>query len=114
MAKSQIKSQKRITRYGEVFTAEHEVNAMLDMIGEDVYKADRIVLEPACGSGNFLVETLKRRLKRIKEYEPDIKQYYIRSIKAVSSLYGIDILDDNVQECQNRLLQLWKKIQNNI
>ena len=58
----QIKSRQRVTDHGEVFTAEREVNAMLDLVKQETERIDSTFLEPACGTGNFLVEILRRKL----------------------------------------------------
>ena len=60
--KGQVKSKKRVADHGEVFTAEREVNAMLDLVKQETERIDSRFLEPACGDGNFLTEVLKRKL----------------------------------------------------
>ena len=62
----QIKSKKRVAADGEVFTAEREVNAMLDLVKQETERVDRRFLEPACGDGNFLAEILRRKLKEVR------------------------------------------------
>lgn len=100
---TQVKSRERVTEHGEVFTAEREVKAMCDMINDECMRPESTFLEPACGDGNFLEEILKRKLSAIKN-DPD---YVRKSLIALSSLYGIDILDDNVRSCQKRLYAMW-------
>ena len=56
----QLKSKSRVADHGEVFTAEREVNAMLDLVKQETERIDSRFLEPACGTGNFLVEVLRR------------------------------------------------------
>lgn len=101
----QIKSRSRVADHGEVFTSEREVNAMLDMVIQETERIDSRFLEPACGNGNFLAAVLKRKLliveKRYRRNQIDYENY---AILAISSVYGIDILDDNVKECRHRLL----------
>ena len=108
--KNQINSKKRVTDHGEVFTSEREVNAMLNMVKQETERIDSRFLEPACGTGNFLVEVLKRKLevveKRYKNNQPEFEQY---AIVATSSVYGIDILKDNVKRCCNRLYKYFDK-----
>ena len=58
----QIKSKKRVSEHGEVFTNEREVNAMLDLVKDETLRIDSRFLEPACGDGNFLIEILRRKL----------------------------------------------------
>ena len=62
----QIKSRQRVTDHGEVFTAEREVNAMLDLVKQETERIDSTLLEPACGTGNFLVEILRRKLAVVR------------------------------------------------
>ena len=67
----QIKSKQRVADHGEVFTAEREVNAMLDLVKQETERIDSTFLEPACGDGNFLAEILRRKLAVVKrEYYP--------------------------------------------
>lgn len=105
---SQIKSKKRVTDHGEVFTAEREVNSMLDLVKQETERIDSRFLEPACGTGNFLVEVLKRKLEIVKNrYSKNQLEYERYAILALSSIYGVDILDDNVQLCRERLLEIF-------
>ena len=60
----QVKSKERVTNHGEVFTNKREVNAMLDLVKQETERIDARFLEPACGTGNFLVEILERKLKQ--------------------------------------------------
>ncbi|MBT4338652.1 MAG: N-6 DNA methylase [Bacteroidetes bacterium] len=103
----QVKSKKRIADHGEVFTPEREVNAMLDLVKQETERIDSRFLEPACGTGNFLVEILKRKLTVVESrYKKNQLEYERYTIIAISSVYGIDILEDNVVECRNRLFQI--------
>ena len=107
--KQQIKSKERVADHGEVFTAEREVNAMHDLVKQETERIESRFLEPACGTGNFLVEILRRKLdvvkKRYRSSRPEYEKY---SVLAVSSIYGVDLLADNVQECQERLFDIWR------
>ena len=106
----QIKSKERVAEHGEVFTNEREVNAMLDLVKEETERIDSRFLEPACGNGNFLAATLERKLKVVKKrYGKHNQDYEKYSVVAVSSLYGVDIMADNVEECQIRLFEIWNK-----
>lgn len=108
--KKQVKSRERVVERGEVFTAEREVKAMLDLVNKECERIDSCFLEPACGDGNFLVEILKRKLAIVKsKYKEDPFEYEKNTVLAVCSLYGIDIMLDNVQECQKRLFSVWDK-----
>jgi len=77
---------------------------MLDLVKSETERIDSRFLEPACGTGNFLIEILERKLAVVeKRYGKSQLDYERYSILAASSIYGIDILEDNVQECRNRL-----------
>ena len=100
MAERQIKSRKRVAERGEVFTAEREVNAMLDLVKQETERIDSRFLEPACGTGNFLVEILRRKLEVIRrQYQKQLGELELQTTIALSSIYGIDIMKDNVEEC---------------
>lgn len=107
MDERQIKSRQRVAERGEVFTAEREVNAMLDLVKQETERIDSRFLEPACGTGNFLVEILRRKLDVIwRQYQKQVPQVQLQSVIAVSSIYGIDIMMDNVEECRLRLFEM--------
>ena len=106
----QIKSKRRVTDHGEVFTAEREVNAMLDLVKQETERVDSTFLEPACGNGNFLAAILKRKLAVVNiigKGKPGI--WESESIRALMSVYGVDLLPDNVEECQLRLYGIWNE-----
>lgn len=106
-ADRQVKSKQRVADHGEVFTSEREVKAMLDLVKHETERIDSRFLEPACGTGNFLVEVLRRKLATVMgRYADRQPQWELYAAQAVSSLYGVDILQDNVAECRQRLLQL--------
>lgn len=96
----QIKSKNRVKDFGEVYTQEREVKAMLDLVKEESYKTNSLFLEPACGNGNFLIEILKRKLSACETRE-DV-------LISLSSIYAIDILEDNILESKERLFELVK------
>lgn len=111
---NQVKSKQRVADHGEVFTAEREVNAMLDLVKQETERVDSRFLEPACGDGNFLVEILRRKLVAAKKRAtpPKMKtpvpfEYEKQSVIAVASIYGVDLLMDNVQACRERLYNIW-------
>ena len=107
MADSQIKSRERVAKRGEVFTAEREVKAMCDLVKDETERIDSRFLEPACGNGNFLIEILKRKLEVVKaRYKKSQGEYEKNGLIAVMSVYGVDIMPDNVEECINRLFGL--------
>ncbi len=104
-----IQSRKRVVDHGEVFTSPREVNAMLDLVKQETERIDSRFLEPACGTGNFLVEILNRKLAVIEtRYSKQQLEYERYSVLAVSSIYGIDILEDNVQQCRHRLFGIFE------
>lgn len=108
--KKQIKSKNRVQEYGEVFTNEREVKAMCDLVKEETERIDSRFLEPACGDGNFLVEILNRKLDVVKKkYKKSPLDYEKNAVLAISSIYGVDILIDNVLACRERLFRIWDK-----
>ena len=110
MAERQIKTRERVVERGEVFTAEREVNAMLDLVKQETERIDSRFLEPACGNGNFLVEVLRRKLDVIwRQYQGQVAQVQLQSVIAVSSIYGIDIMEDNLVECRARLMEILRE-----
>lgn len=115
---SQIKSKERVRDLAEVYTAEREVRAMLDLVPD--FSLTQTFLEPACGNGNFLIEILRRKLQA----HPATRAYFERdsdgrlasfpkggkaeevlllAIQAVSTIYGFDICSNNIAETQARL-----------
>ena len=106
--KKQVKSKKRVADHGEVFTNDREVNAMLDLVKHETERIDSRFLEPACGNGNFLAEVLRRKLKVVDQrYANNQMDWERYAVIAVSSIYGVDILEDNAQECRLRLYQIF-------
>ena len=110
MQKSQIKSKERVAERGEVFTAEREVKAMCDLVKDECERIDSRFLEPACGDGNFLAEILRRKLEAVKkQYKKSTYEYEQNSVLAVTSIYGVDIMMDNVIACRERMFEIWNK-----
>lgn len=106
----QTKSKQRVRDHGEVFTAEREVKAMCDLVKDECERIDSRFLEPACGNGNFLAEILTRKLATVKKlYKSNPYDYERYAVLAVSSIYGVEILADNAEECRKRLFELWNK-----
>jgi len=105
----QTKSKSRVADHGEVFTNEREVNAMLDLVKSESERIDSRFLEPACGTGNFLIEILRRKLavvsSRYKKSQSEWERY---AVVAVCSCYGVDILEDNCLECRERLYRYFE------
>ena len=105
---NQVVSKKRVADHGEVLTGKREVNAMLDLVKQETERIDSRFLEPACGTGNFLTEILERKLRVVEaRYGKSQLDYERYAILAVSSIYGIDILEDNVQQCRHRLFGIF-------
>lgn len=104
---SLIKSKKRVADHGEVFTPEWMVDAMLDLVKEESERIDSRFLEPACGSGNFLVKVLKRKLCAVElkfgKSEFEKRQYALLGLMCA---YGIEILEDNIIECRANMLEV--------
>ncbi len=104
----QVVSKKRVADHGEVLTGKREVNAMLDLVKSETERIDSRFLEPACGTGNFLTEILERKLRVVEaRYGKSQLDYERYAILAVSSIYGIDIQEDNVQQCRHRLFGIF-------
>jgi len=104
---SQLKSKQRVADHGEVFTPAWLVEAMLDLVKDETERIDSRFLEPACGSGNFLVRILQRKLAAVElkfgksNFE---RRHY--ALLAVMCIYGIEILADNITECRANLLEI--------
>lgn len=102
-----VKSKQRVADHGEVFTPDWLVNAMLDLVNEETERIDSRFLEPACGSGNFLTQVLRRKLAAVElkyrncDFE---KRHY--SLLAVMCIYGIELLHDNIAECRANMLEI--------
>lgn len=104
---SLIKSKQRIADHGEVFTPAWMVEAMLDLVKGETERIDSRFLEPACGSGNFLVRILQRKLAavEIKFGKSDFeKRHY--ALLALMCAYGIELLADNISECRANMLEI--------
>lgn len=111
----QVKSKKRVADHGEVFTSGREVNAMLDLVKHETERIDSRFLEPACGTGNFLVEILRRKLAIVESrYKNSQLEYERYAVIAVSSIYGVDILVDNIEECRDRLFHIFDEKYTNL
>ena len=106
----QVKSKQRVADHGEVFTAEREVNAMLDLVKQETERIESRFLEPACGDGNFLSEILRRKLAVVKRsYGKSPADYERYAVMAVMSIYGVELLQDNADACRARLFEIWDR-----
>lgn len=102
-----IKSRKRVADHGEVFTPAWMVEAMLDLVKGETDRIDSRFLEPACGSGNFIVQIFRRKLAAVElkygKSDFERRQY---SLLALMCIYGIELLDDNITECRANVLEI--------
>lgn len=102
MPEKLIKSKQRVKDFAEVFTPKHIVKDMCDLVPEEMWvSVDTTFLEPACGTGNFLVEILERKFKLCESWED--------GLRALKSVYGVDIQQDNVEEAKGRLFEMYIK-----
>ena len=103
-----VKSKQRVADHGEVFTPEWLVEAMLDLVKGETERIDSRFLEPACGSGNFLVKILQRKLAAVelKYGKSDFERRHY-ALLALMCLYGIELLPDNIAECRANLLEVF-------
>jgi hypothetical protein len=105
---SLVKSKQRVADHGEVFTPAWMVDAMLDLVKDESERIDSRFLEPACGSGNFIVKVLQRKLAAVEckfgksDFE---KQHY--ALLALMCIYGIELLPDNIVECRENMLEIF-------
>lgn len=105
----QVKSKQRVADHGEVFTNQREVNAMLDLVKHETERIDSRFLEPACGNGNFLAEILIRKLNVVEhKYSHTQIEWEFYAVLSVCNIYGVDILEDNAEECRKRLFKILK------
>ena len=105
---SLVKSKQRVADHGEVFTPAWMVEAMLDLVKDETDRIDSRFLEPACGSGNFIVQILRRKLAAVEhkygrsEFE---KRHF--ALHGLMCIYGVELLPDNIAECRNNLLEVF-------
>lgn len=105
---SLVKSKQRVADHGEVFTPVSMVEAMLNLVKSETERIDSRFLEPACGSGNFLVQILGLKLAAVElkygssEFE---RRHY--ALLALMCVYGIELLPDNIAECRANLLEIF-------
>src|SRR5215217_564622 len=101
------RSKQRIADHGEVFTPAWMVEAMLDLVKDETERIDSRFLEPACGSGNFLVQILRRKLAAVelKYGKSDFERRHY-ALLALMCIYGIELLADNIAECRAALLKI--------
>lgn len=104
---SLVKSKQRVADHGEVFTPPWMVEAMLDLVKGETERIDSRFLEPACGSGNFLIQILRRKLAAVElkygKYQFEKRHF---ALFGVMCIYGIELLPDNIAECRDNLLEI--------
>lgn len=103
-AQQLVKSKQRVADHGEVFTPSWTVEDMLDLVKAESERIDSRVLEPACGSGNFLVPLLARKLATVqaRHGKSEFERHHY-ALFALMCTYGIELLQDNAGECRNNL-----------
>lgn len=103
-----VRSKQRVADHGEVFTPAWMVDAMLDLVQEETERIDSRFLEPACGSGNFLVEVLRRKLEAVDRRfgRSDFERRHY-ALLGLMCIYGIELLEDNIAECRANLLEVF-------
>lgn len=109
----QIKDKSRVSNFGEVLTSKREVLDMLDLVNTETSRLDSRFLEPACGDGNFLTEVLNSKLDILKKnYSKNQYEFEKFSIQIFTSIYGIDILEDNIISARERLFNQYFDLYN--
>jgi len=105
-----VKSKQRVADHGEVFTPDWMVEAMLDLVKGETERIDSRFLEPACGSGNFLVPVLKRKLAAVelKYGRSDFEKSHY-ALFGLMCIYGVELLPDNIAECRGNLLSVFSE-----
>lgn len=105
---SLVKSKQRVADHGEVFTPAWMVDAMLDLVKDETERIDSRFLEPACGSGNFIVQILRRKLAAVElKYGASDFERRHYALLALMCIYGIELLDDNIAECRANVLDIF-------
>jgi len=106
---SLVKSKKRVSDHGEVFTPSWMVEDMLNLVKHESERIDSRFLEPACGSGNFLVPVLQRKLASVEtRYGKSDFEKRHHALLALMCIYGIELLQDNAEECRANLLDTFR------
>lgn len=103
-----VKSRQRVADHGEVFTPSWLVEDMLNLVHQETGRVDSRFLEPACGSGNFLGAVLQKKFETVnKKYSQSDFEKKIYSLFSLMCIYGIELLQDNIEECKANMLQLF-------
>lgn len=104
-----IVSKDRVKEHGEVYTPSHIVKDMCDLVKDESYDITKTFLEPACGNGNFLVELIDRKMqgaKAVTTQFDDLTEFHRNMFQGVASIYGVDILPDNVADSRTRMINI--------
>jgi hypothetical protein len=105
--KNYVKSKQRVVDHGEVFTPDWMVEAMLDLVKDETDRIDSRFLEPACGSGNFMVQILRRKLAAVElKYGKSNFERQHHALLALMCIYGVELLEDNIIECRANMLEV--------
>lgn len=103
-----VKSKQRVADHGEVFTPAWMVDAMLDLVKNETERIDARFLEPACGSGNFIVQILRRKLAAVeRKYGQSAFERQHYALLGLMCIYGIELLADNIAECRANVLEVF-------
>lgn len=103
-----VKSKQRVADHGEVFTPPWMVEAMLDLVKDETERIDSRFLEPACGSGNFLVQIMRRKLAAVElKYGRSDFERRCYALLGLMCVYGIELLTDNIAECRANVLAVF-------
>nr|MDP2191698.1 N-6 DNA methylase [Rhodoferax sp.] len=110
---SLVKSKQRVADHGEVFTPAWMVEAMLDLVKDETERINSRFLEPACGSGNFIVQILRRKLAAVelKYGKSDFERQHF-ALYGLMCIYGIELLADNIAECRANVLEVFSEYLN--
>lgn len=107
---SLVKSKKRVADHGEVFTPAWLVDRMIGLVKDESERIDSRFLEPACGSGNFLTQVLNIKLRVASDrYKQSVFEHHHHALLALMSIYGIELLEDNVYECRQNMLDIFSE-----
>jgi N-6 DNA Methylase len=105
---SLVRSKQRVVDHGEVFTPEWMVEAMLDLVKDETERIDSRFLEPACGSGNFIIKILKRKLTVVEmKYGRSTFDRSHYALYGLMCIYGVELLADNIAECRENVLEVF-------
>lgn len=105
-----VKSKKRVADHGEVFTPAWLVDRMIGLVKDESERIDSRFLEPACGSGNFLTQVLKTKLRVAADrYKKSEFEHQHHALLGLMSIYGIELLEDNVHECRQNMLEIFSE-----